>query len=196
MATQNTQANSSNRSLLSQLFVSGGSSIWGMSSFSLFASGLLIFIGLSTNHLIIFSEEILVAVAFFGFVFFTQRFFGQSLRSSLEEHRSSLERELENVLSHREEALAHQMKNEQKKVERKTHVQHLIQLTRREIDTFASTCERSLPKVLNENLHRRLQKIVDVAYEPTASKFEKDLQGALVQNLRYQVLYKIYGRSA
>lgn len=192
MATQNTQA--SNRGVLSQWSVLGGWRIGGMSSFSLFVSGLLIVIGLSTNHLLIFNEEILIAVAFFGFVFFTQRFFGQSLRSELEEHRSKLELELESVLSHREEALAHQMKKEQKKAERKAHVQHLIKLTRREIETFASTCERSLPKVLNENLHRRLQQIVDVAYEPTASKFEKDLQEALVQNLRSQVVYKIYAR--
>jgi F0F1-type ATP synthase membrane subunit b/b' len=184
MATQNTQA--SNRGVLSQWSVLGGWRIGGMSSFSLFVSGLLIVIGLSTNHLLIFNEEILIAVAFFGFVFFTQRFFGQSLRSELEEHRSKLELELESVLSHREEALAHQMKKEQKKAERKAHVQ--------QIDTFASTCERSLPKVLNENLHRRLQQIVDVAYEPTASKFEKDLQEALVQNLRSQVVYKIYAR--
>lgn len=148
----------------------------------------LLFVALCTNHLIIFSEEILIAFAFFGFVIFTQRYFGQTLRSTLEERRNALERELEGVLSRKEDDFTQRLHNEQKKAERKAHVQRLIQLTRREIHSFASTCESNLPRVLNENLHRRLQKIAD------GTAFQNDVQAALVQNLRHQVIFNLYSR--
>lgn len=150
----------------------------------------LLFVALSTNHIIIFSEEILIAFAFFGFVTFTQTYFGQTLRSTLEGRRNHLERELEGVLSKKEEAITKALHNEQKKAQRKTDLQQLIQLTCREIDSFASTCESNLPRLLNENLHRRLQKLADTA----SNRFQKDLQEALVQNLRHQVIFNLYAR--
>ncbi len=55
----------------------------------------LVFCVLSSKHIIIYNEELLVAVSFLSFVFFSLHYFGNTIRESLDERRDGIKAELE-----------------------------------------------------------------------------------------------------
>ena len=55
----------------------------------------LVFCVLSSKHIIIYNEELLVAVSFLGFVFFSLHYFGNTIRESLDDRRDGIKAELE-----------------------------------------------------------------------------------------------------
>lgn len=145
---------------------------------------------LSTNHILIYNEEILIAFSFFGFVYFIREYFGSSIRSTLENRRNSLSDELSAVLEEKHTYLSEVLRKEEKKAERKQHVRDLVRLSSTEIHNFSTTCEQQLPRVINENLYRRLERL----RLAVSNKFQAEIQSHLcdTKNLRSQVMYYLY----
>jgi len=150
---------------------------------AILAIGVLFF--LSTNHIIIYNEEVLIALSFFGFVYCIQRWFAHTIYHTLEEREASLQRQFEALLSKKEGYLTQALDNEKKKAERKEHVRQLIALSCRQIDAFGYTCEHHLPKVLKQNLYQRL----DILRE---ARFSSNLHAALVHEVRNQLKFYLY----
>lgn len=67
----------------------------------------------SSKQLIIYNEEILVAVCFVGFVLFVQTSFGETIRSTFTERQTSLLSDLHHYLSSREAYLIESIKHHQ-----------------------------------------------------------------------------------
>ena len=65
----------------------------------------LAFCVLSSKHIIIYNEEILVAITFFAFVYFVYRYFGQTIQESLDERSQGIRQELESFFVLKKTAL-------------------------------------------------------------------------------------------
>ena len=59
----------------------------------------LLFCVVSSKHLIIYNEEILVALSFFLFVIFVSQYFGNNIKESLDERSQAIKMELQNFLN-------------------------------------------------------------------------------------------------
>lgn len=77
--------------------------------------GFLIFCVVSSKHIIIYNEEILVALSFFLFVFFVSKYFGNTIKESLDERSNAIQMELQNFLNLKQESL-NKLLTEYKKV--------------------------------------------------------------------------------
>ena len=77
--------------------------------------GFLIFCVVSSKHIIIYNEEILVALSFFLFVFFVSKYFGDNIKESLDERSKAIKIELKNFLNLKQESL-NELLTEYKKV--------------------------------------------------------------------------------
>ena len=62
----------------------------------------LAFCVLSSKHIIIYNEETLVAISFFAFIFFVYRYFGDTIKESLNERSVVIQQELQNFLNLKE----------------------------------------------------------------------------------------------
>lgn len=144
-----------------------------------------------SNHIVILNEEILIALSFFGFLAFTRKYFGTTLRNALEDRRKSIESEVQDVLDKREGYLTELLESEKKRTQRKNQVRKLIQYTTREIQTFARLSETQyLPRVFNENLRKLL-----LALAMNAKKFEAEYQSLVVDTFRSNLIYSLQGQS-
>lgn len=72
--------------------------------------GILVLSVFSSKNIIIFNEEIIVALSFLAFVIFTIRTFGDAIKSTFEERQASILSELQQFMSTQEELLSELMK--------------------------------------------------------------------------------------
>jgi hypothetical protein len=74
----------------------------------------LSFCVLSSKNILIYNEETLVALSFFCFLFFVYRFFGSTIRDSLNERSQSIQYELQDFLTIKESNYKELVKQHQK----------------------------------------------------------------------------------
>ena len=74
----------------------------------------LIFCVVSSKHIIIYNEEILVALSFFIFVIFISQYFGNTIKESLDERSQAIKTELQNFLNLKQESLNELLKEHEK----------------------------------------------------------------------------------
>ena len=64
----------------------------------------LAFSVISSKHIIIYNEEILVSLSFLFFVIFVSFYFGDTIKESLDERKKLIESELQNFLNLKKES--------------------------------------------------------------------------------------------
>ena len=74
----------------------------------------LSFCVLSSKNILIYNEETLVALSFFCFLFFVYRYFGITIRDSLNERSQYIQSELQNFLTLKESSYKESLKEHQK----------------------------------------------------------------------------------
>ena len=65
----------------------------------------LAFCVVSSKHIIIYNEEILVALSFFLFIIFVSHYFGNNIKESLDERSKAIQSELQNFLTLKKDCL-------------------------------------------------------------------------------------------
>ena len=76
--------------------------------------GFLVFCVFSSKNIIIYNEETLVALSFFAFIFFVFRYFGDTIKQSLDERSEGIKVELQNFLHLKAQSLKQLYKEHQK----------------------------------------------------------------------------------
>lgn len=117
----------------------------------------LAFCVLSSKHILIYNEETLVALSFFLFVWFVFRYFGATIRDSLEERSGAIAGELQNYLQV-EAAGCHALLEEHGRVAGvATLVQTLSGWTGRELASFQALAGQAVANRCRHQVDARLR---------------------------------------
>ena len=148
--------------------------------------GLLLFCVLSSKNIIIYNEETLVALSFFAFIFFVFRYFGNTIKQSLDERSESIKVELQNFLHLKAESLK-QLYEEHQKVSTLTNtLTTMKQFTVSELKQASNLGKGGLNKILKDQIMQKLNTL-------SSSKVSlyQELQQLIAQNILSAVLVKI-----
>ena len=114
--------------------------------------GFLVFCVFSSKNIIIYNEETLVALSFFAFIFFVFRYFGDTIKQSLDERSQTIKVELQNFLSLKADSLK-QLYKEHQKVTALTNTLNTIKVfTVSELKKQSNLGKGGLNKVLSDQV--------------------------------------------
>ena len=147
--------------------------------------GFLIFCVVSSKHIIIYNEEILVALSFFLFVFFVSKYFGDNIKESLDERSKAIKIELKNFLNLKQESL-NELLTEYKKVFFLKKALNVICLF---TNSSLEKCNFKAESGLNVSFSQQIkQKLKTLSYSKL--NLELKLQQVMARNLLNVVLVK------
>ena len=148
--------------------------------------GFLVFCVFSSKNIIIYNEETLVALSFFAFIFFVFRYFGDTIRQSLDERSESIKVELQNFLHLKADSLK-QLYKEHQKVTALTHTLNTVKIfTVSELKQGTALGKATLFKVFSDQIKQKLNTL-----SGSKSGLYQELQQLIAQNILYAVLVKI-----
>ena len=148
--------------------------------------GFLVFCVFSSKNIIIYNEETLVALSFFAFIFFVFRYFGDTIKQSLDERSQTIKVELQNFLSLKADSLK-QLYKEHQKVTYLTNTLNTIKVfTVSELKKQSNLGKGGLNKVFSDQVKQKLNTL-------SSSKMSlyQELQQHIAQNVLSAVLVKI-----
>ena len=148
--------------------------------------GFLLFCVFSSKNIIIYNEETLVALSFFAFIFFVFRYFGNTIKESLDERSEGIKVELQNFLHLKAESLK-QLYKEHQKVSTLTNTLTTVkQFTVNELKKASNYGKGGLNKVLKDQIKQKLNTL-------SSSKVSlyQELQQLIARNILSAVLVKI-----
>ena len=148
--------------------------------------GFLVFCVFSSKNIIIYNEETLVALSFFAFIFFVFRYFGDTIKQSLDERSQTIKVELQNFLSLKADSLK-QLYKEHQKVTALTNTLNTIKVfTVSELKKQSNLGKGGLNKVFSDQVKQKLNTL-------SSSKMSlyQELQQHIAQNVLSAVLVKI-----
>ena len=131
----------------------------------------LVFCVLSSKHIIIYNEELLVAVSFVAFVLFSLHYFGNTIKESLDERRDGIKAELERFFLLKKESLQELSEQHGKVSLLKRGLTSLKECTKGEAVEGAMRGTTSLKKVFAQQVGQRLQSML-LATSPLVSKWQ------------------------
>ncbi len=139
----------------------------------------LIFCVVSSKHVIIYNEEILVALSFFLFVVFVSQYFGNNLKESLDERSEAVKIELQNFLNLKQESLNELLKQHQKVFFLKKALNSIGFFTTSELQKSNLGAEKSLKITFSQEIQQKLK---------TLSYLKLNLQQKLQQVMAIDLL--------
>lgn len=148
--------------------------------------GFLVFCVFSSKNIIIYNEETLVALSFFAFIFFVFRYFGDTIKQSLDERSQTIKVELQNFLSLKADSLK-QLYKEHQKVSALTNTLNTVKVfTVSELKKQSNLGKGGLNKVFSDQVKQKLNTL-------SSSKMSlyQELQQHIAQNVLSAVLVKI-----
>lgn len=148
--------------------------------------GFLVFCVFSSKNIIIYNEETLVALSFFAFIFFVFRYFGDTIKQSLDERSQTIKVELQNFLSLKADSLK-QLYKEHQKVTALTNTLNTVKVfTVSELKKQSNLGKGGLNKVFSDQVKQKLNTL-------SSSKMSlyQELQQHIAQNVLSAVLVKI-----
>ncbi len=146
----------------------------------------LIFCVVSSKHIIIYNEEILVALSFFIFVIFISQYFGNTIKESLDERSQAIKTELQNFLNLKQESLNELLKEHEKIFFLKKTLHKLGIFTNSKLKKSSLGVEKSLKTIFSQQIQ---QKLKTLSY--LKSNLQQKLQQVMAANLLNAVLVKI-----
>jgi Mitochondrial ATP synthase B chain precursor (ATP-synt_B) len=146
----------------------------------------LIFCVLSSTHILIYNEELLVVITFFLFLSFLSQYFGNTIKESLDERSETIGTELKNLFLSRRESLA-QLSGEYKRaLQLPLGMKGLNQFIKQELKRGVERAQKSLQFNLSQQM---AQKVITLLGWGSTSESELQIQlggnqlGVLLYNL-------------
>jgi len=118
--------------------------------------GFLAFCVLSSKHIIIYNEEILVALTFFAFVYFVYRYFGQTIQESLDERSQGIQQELESFSVLKKTALEELLQEHKKVGSLSGALQSLAAFTASQVQNACVTGNKTLQSVIAQDMSKKI----------------------------------------
>lgn len=119
--------------------------------------GILAFSLLSSRHIIIYNEEILVALNFFAFVWFTAHYYGQQIQDALDLRSRDIAQSLQNYIQARSDFLELCKQEYEKQLDFHTQIYELGRISSQEIRLAAVQGELRLTQSLPALVAPKLQ---------------------------------------
>ena len=148
--------------------------------------GFLVFCVFTSKNIIIYNEETLVALSFFAFIFFVFRYFGDTIRQSLDERSQGIKLELQNFLHLKADSLKQLYKEHQKVTFLTKTLNTVKQFTVSELKQGTKLGKGGLNKVFSDQTKQKLNTL-------SSSKVSlyQELQQLIAGNILSAVLVKI-----
>lgn len=151
--------------------------------------GFLLFCVFTSKNIIIYNEETLVALSFFGFIFFVANYFGNTLKQSLDEKSEGIKYELQNLLSLRALSLKQLYKEHQRVTALTTTLSAVKQFAVDQLKqkkTSPLEGRGSLKRVFSDQIKQRLNTL-----SSSKGDLYQQLQQIIGANIQKAVLVKI-----
>jgi hypothetical protein len=149
----------------------------------LYIFSFLAFCVLSSKNIFIYNEETLVALSFFLFLFFVFRYFGNTVKDSLDERSQIIQHELQNFLNIKENSFRELLCEHQKSEVLIHTMQKLDGFTVRELKKLNVNSEKALGNILIDQLEQKLKTLL---FSQVA--LQQKLQHLLSENILTNVL--------
>ena len=148
--------------------------------------GFLVFCVFSSKNIIIYNEETLVALSFFAFIFFVFRYFGDTIKQSLDERSEGIKVELQNFLHLKADSLKQLYKEHQKVTGLTTTLNTVKQFTVSELKRATNLGKGGFNKVFSDQIKQKLNTL-----SSSKSSLYQELQQLIAQNILSAVLVKV-----
>jgi hypothetical protein len=125
----------------------------------LYIIAFLSFCVLSSKHILIYNEETLVALSFFCFLFFVYRYFGNSIKDSLNERSQSIQFELQNFVILKQSSLQELLQEHQKVSELVKAMKNINLFTKRELTGLKVHGGKALKNSFLEQLQQKFKNL-------------------------------------
>lgn len=152
----------------------------------LYIFAFLAFCVVSSKHIIIYNEEILVALSFFSFVFFVAHYFGNNIKESLDERSQSIKLELQNFLSLKQQSLEELFKEHQKVKNLKQALSNVGDFTHHELIATNSALVKGFDLIIFQQVQQKLKNLFF-----SKMNLQQKFQPLLASNILPAVLVKM-----
>lgn len=142
----------------------------------------LAFCVVSSKHIIIYNEEILVALSFLFFVIFVSFYFGNNIKESLDERSISIESELQNFLTLKKDCLNELFKEYKKAAACKQILQKLTKFTKLQLKNKGVGSEKALKTIFSQQTNHKLKNISYTNFN-LKSKIQQIISDQLLTNV-------------
>jgi F0F1-type ATP synthase membrane subunit b/b' len=119
----------------------------------------LAFCVVSSKHIIIYNEEILVALSFLFFVIFVSYYFGNNIKESLDERSTVIQSELQNFLTLKKNCLNELFKEYKKASFSKQILQNLTNFTKLQLKNKSKNSEKALKTIFSQQTNHKLRNL-------------------------------------
>lgn len=145
--------------------------------------GALAFIVLSSKNIIIYNEEILIAISFLGFVVFSSQTMSDSIAESFDARSQAIQSELQSYYDFKEEVIRELLEEHKRQLGLHQAVKALGQISCEEIVALYSQREKALESVFASQIQQKLKTLIQ-----SQKGIQQNLQGAVVGGFREAVL--------
>lgn len=147
--------------------------------------GSLLFLVLSSKNILIYNEELLIALSFLGFVLFSTHTMSASVTEAFEARRTTIQQELQAYYQLKEALLLELLEAQQKRKNLGESLRLLGQLSVNDIAFFQEQREQALLTIFTSQMHQKLKLLVH--HEKSG---QEALSHTLVLSFRDAVLEK------
>ena len=154
-------------------------------NFNYFVVFFIAFLVLSSKHIIIYNEEILVVFTFLMFLYTCQKMAGDSIESSLNERSHLIATELRTFLTLKKELVQEVLEDHKKQALIKAFLKKLGEYSRTQILQIASKRKSALRSLFLNQIQRKLRIL---AYYGQAGPMSRKIQTAIAASFRGAVL--------
>lgn len=119
----------------------------------------LAFCVVSSKHIIIYNEEILVALSFLLFALFVSYYFGNNIKESLDERSKAIQSELQNFLTLKKDCLDELLKIYKKAGLSKITLENLSNFTKSQLKNKSIGSEKALKTIFSQQINHKLKSV-------------------------------------
>lgn len=152
-------------------------------NFAYILASFLAFLVLSSKNILIYNEEILIALSFLGFVLFSSHTLSESIQEAFQARRAAIQQELQTYLEMKESLIQSLLKEYTQQLAMAESLQVLGHISCGEIQYLQEQREQALQQALSLQIQQKLKAFLQI------EKSSQDLlQQALVKGFQESVL--------